>query len=103
MNLRIKNQYVTSTARKTLASFLAATINGELNSRFEPYKPNEHDDSFWTVDYGNDWKVKFFDDEPYIFEIIYRYDRRLDGIHKRELALAGWLVERLGVDIVEGA
>jgi hypothetical protein len=37
-----------------------------------PYKPNEHDDCYWTLDHGNDWKVKF-DLEDNSIEIIHRY------------------------------
>lgn len=36
-----------------------------------PYKPNEWDDSFWTIDAGNDWKIKFHDEHS--FEVIHRY------------------------------
>lgn len=59
---------------------------------FEPYKPNENDDSFWTIDEGNNWKVKFHSDkyhsdknseEDNVFELVYRYDNRIMGSAKK--------------------
>lgn len=44
------------------------------SSNFDPYKPNEWDDSFWTLDQGNDYKLKFLSDEPNKVELRHRYD-----------------------------
>lgn len=32
---------------------------GMHRAGFIPYMPNEGDDTFWTLDSGNDWKVTF--------------------------------------------
>lgn len=56
---------------------------------FKPYKPNEHDDSFWTVDAGNDWKIKFYDDKPKEVEIIHRYNNQ-----EAITALSTWIAYR---------
>jgi hypothetical protein len=42
-------------------------------SHFEPYKPNKDNYLFWTLDQGNDYKVKFFRDKPCELELIHRY------------------------------
>lgn len=69
----------------------------EARPGFEPYKPMEYDDTFWTLDSANDWRLKFLDDGT--FRVTYRYE---DGT-PREAALAGWLTVRMAVEIVDDA
>jgi hypothetical protein len=59
--------------RESFAKELSFFIN---RWGFDPYKPNENDDSFWTIDSNNDWKVKFHSDTE--FELVYRYETRYD-------------------------
>jgi len=92
MKLITRNTYNTAANRKHLAEFLSATIEGDSSRGFSPYKPNEKDDTFWTLDSGNDWKVKFYPESPNIFEIIYRYQCPANQF---EEALAGWLKVRM--------
>lgn len=58
-----------------------------LDRRFKPYCPNDPDDYYWTLDGGNDWKLKFSPDQPTTFEVIYRYNTGNDY----EAAFALWL------------
>lgn len=76
--------------RQAIAECVAGTVDaGKVEGI--PYKPNEHDDTYWTVDDGNNWRVRFNPAEPDSLEIIHRYD------HKGALtALCGWLAYRLG-------
>lgn len=59
------------------------------NRGFEPYKPNEQDDSLWTLDQGNDWKVKFHDKRK--MEVIHRYHNE-----SATKALSLWIAYRTG-------
>lgn len=66
---------------------------------FPPYTPNESDDSVWTLDAGNDWKMLFIDDT---FELRHRYqinDRarahEYSAVNEGVKSLAGWLAYRL--------
>lgn len=98
MKLRYPFPLNVPAARKSLVDLLSATIQARRNDTFEPYCPNEHDDTYWTLDSGNDWKVQFgFDPDPCVFNLRYRYEA---GTPK-EAALAGWLVARVwGMEVV---
>ena len=67
-----------------------------------PYMPNEGKTSFWTIDQGNDWKIKFGDEFTASFEVIHRYqlhdvDRRgeYNAVNEAVKSLAGLLAYRL--------
>lgn len=93
MLLTNKTDYTDPKARKDLVDFLSHTIEGhDHHGSFEPYMPNERDDFYWTLDSNNNWKVKFFPDQPKYFEIIYRYQCAGNPF---EEALAGWLKVRI--------
>jgi hypothetical protein len=78
---------------------LAIDLSKFLNLReFQPYCPNEKDDFFWTIDGGNDWKLKFLEDQPNRVQIWYRYHAM--GRNPHEEALIPWLVVRLGAKLV---
>lgn len=81
----------------TYRSFFVTALSRmiEVRSDFEPYKPMEQDDTYWTLDSANDWKLKFLDDGT--FRVTYRYET---GTPK-EAALAGWLTVRLAVEVVQ--
>ena len=81
--------------RKYYATLLSRLIAGR-ESDHVPYLPNEHNDYFWTLDTGNDWKVKFFPGDDEKFAITYRYEGTSNTAEER---FAGWLEHRLGVDI----
>jgi len=93
MKLHSRYPLATQADRKRLIDFLSITIEGRCGG-FQPYKPNENDDTFWTLDSGNDWKVKFFPDEPSCFELRYRYQC---AANPYEEVLAAWLKVRIGV------
>ena len=63
-----------------------------------PYQPNEGDDTYWTLDAGNDWKLSFRQDQdgdsPEDFHITYRYQSKSN---QYEEALFGWLQARWGI------
>lgn len=90
--LTLSYQLVSEKDREWFAQSLSHIIEAGGQSSFQPYKPNENDDYFWTLDAGNDWKVKFFEEDYKSFGIIYRYEDR----NNREGILAEWLKVRFG-------
>lgn len=82
--------------RKDMAEFVSNCMGDDNRHGFEPYMPNEGDDTFWTVDMGNDWKVKFFDDNLRVMEIYHRY-------HVKEAieALATWVAYKTGGEVLK--
>lgn len=94
MKLKGKTNYSGGEARQRLAKFISNSIEGK-EERELPYKPNEYDSYYWTVDMGNNWKLKFYEEDPFSFSIIHRYQ---GGANKFEEALAGWLEYKLGVE-----
>lgn len=57
---------------------------------FMPYRANANDSYFFTLDRGNDWKVKFYPTDVRKFTLIYRY-----SIESRYLmGLADWICYR---------
>ena len=58
--------------RKVLATHLSLMVDGE-DIDATPYMLNDTNDYFWTVDNGNNWKIKFFPEDPRKIEIIHRY------------------------------
>ena len=86
-------QKLDADGRKLLAIHISTIIEGKRNEEL-PYMPNEGDDYFWTLDLANNWKIKFFPEQPYCFEVRYRY--QCAG-NQFEEALGPWLIYRLGV------
>ena len=80
-------RYKTKVDRENMAKFVANC----MGDRFDPYMPNEDDDTFWTVDRGNDWKVQFSDEDDCIMEIWHRYENK-DAVE----SLAKWLTYLMG-------
>jgi hypothetical protein len=83
-------------ARKQCATRLGRLVS--VND-IEPYKPNEDDDLYWTIDSGNDWKVKFFADNPKRVQIRFRYNRPERDL---ETPLSNWIMARWGGKMIEG-
>lgn len=82
--------------RQEIASLISGTIEaGRYRDTFVPYMPMEHDSSFWTLDTGNDWKLKFEEDKT-VFEIFHRYHDEMatEGLVK-------WIAYRLGGSFFE--
>lgn len=96
MKLKTRIDYSEGRRRAELAKFLSNTIEGKDEKEL-PYKPNEYCDYFWTLDMMNNWKVEFYEEEPFVFSIIYRYQC---AENQYEEALAGWLKIKMGVEIV---
>lgn len=84
-------------SREKLAMFLQATIDADDAPEFKPFRTDEFSSSRWKIDQNNNWFLRFFDDEPDVFEIRYRYQNKTTDT---EAALAGWLVYRLAAEIV---
>ncbi len=99
--MKLKSSYPLDTGiiRRQLVDIISDILEAGSCYDFTPYHP-DHDELFWTVDSGNDWKVKFFHDDPYSFRLTYRYANHGWGGGK-EAALAGWLKVRLGVEGVK--
>jgi len=56
-----------------------------------PYRPNPSDFYYWTLDSGNNWKVKFYEDNQTI-EIYHRYQ-----MEKEVKCLCDWLICKFGL------
>ncbi len=93
--MRFKTRHpITPDMRREFAVDLGRIV---CSGRMPPYMPNEGDDTFWTVDEGNDWKIQFYPDKLSEFEVRFRYDR---GNPEQEKALAGWLVVKWNVEVI---
>ena len=93
MLLTIKSNLAEAANRERLIQILSKLLD-PLEKHFEPYKPNANDDTFWTLDTGNNWKVQFFPEQPNLFELRFRYQC---PTQQYEEALAAWLAIRFGV------
>ncbi len=81
----------TSVLRKQMAQLIAATIErGTHNEDHIPYEGNRGDDSFWHVDSGNDWYVRF-DESGTSMEIRHRYHNK-----PATEAISTWIAYRTG-------
>ena len=89
--------YTAAYQRQHMAESIARFLNYDKD--FKPYCPNEHDDFYWTIDSGNDWKIQFLKDQPHRLQIRYRYQNADRNPH--EEALIPWLVYRLGAKFVD--
>ena len=70
MKLLYKGRLITNEDKQKLAQKISYIVCGY---DFVPYRPNENDFSFWTLDSNNDWKLKIYIDEPEVIDIYYRY------------------------------
>lgn len=66
------NNFELERDRRWIIDYLSAVINGNHLHTFESYTPNENDETYWTIDSGNNWKVTFLDDGQ--FRVTYRYN-----------------------------
>lgn len=92
MKFLSRQSYDPST-RTELARCLSQLIEGKA-VRGIPYMPNDGDTLFWTLDSGNDWKLKFFEKEPNVFEVYQRY-------HAGEEEFGRWLTYRMRLEVIE--
>lgn len=99
MKVKGKIQYSTAEKREHFARFLSTLVdgNGVSNYNFKPYKPNENDSFFWTIDTSNNWKVKFYEDEPNSFALIHRYQNNMSRF---EESLFIWLNARMYDELI---
>lgn len=100
MLLKTPSRWLLATpgARESFASLLTDILQAGNHLDEVPYRPNgDRDDTFWTLDSGNDWKVVFYPDQPNLFRLTYRYNHPTND---HEAALAGWLVARYDMVIV---
>lgn len=104
MKVIVKTKISTKEYREVIVNLASEIVEarGQKNSYKNegiPYKPNEWDDSFWTIDSGNDWKIKFHDEQS--FEVIHRYQindkTRTDysSVNEAVKSLAGLLAYKL--------
>lgn len=88
-------------ARNSLARHLTAILEASPypgSSRpYVPYNPTENETWEFVLDSGNDWRLKFFKDQPDMFEITQRYNC---AAVPAEAAFGGWIQYRLGAKIV---
>lgn len=105
MKVLVKTKFSLSKQREMVATMAHAMVDARgdklsFGNVGIPYKPNDWDDSFWTIDAGNDWKIKFYSEDNSIFEIIHRYqinDNRTEysSVNEAVKSLAGLLAYRL--------
>ena len=90
MRLKLGNTtYATPELRRRFAFYLSGIIEGGREEYpFKPYCPNAPDDTFWTLDSANDWKLAFNEDAYDTFRIFYRYN---SAYPEKEVALFNWL------------
>jgi hypothetical protein len=88
-----------SEMRARVAEMVTNIIDGRAENGV-PYRPNGRDDTYWTVDSGNDWKIKFDEQEIGTFELIFRYS---DKEGKLTESLARWIAYKLGGNFLEEA
>lgn len=111
MKVLVKTKFNLTKQREMIATMAHAMIDARgdkvsFNTNGIPYKPNEWDDSFWTVDAGNDWKIKFFDNDEHAFEVIHRYqihdknNTEYSSVNEGVKSLAGLLAYRLSGKVV---
>ena len=99
MILKVKNhKYADSQSRINFARFLSLIIDADKD--FSPYMPNQNDDTFWTLDSGNDWKIVFNERDGFeTFRLFYRYNA---GYPEYERALFGWLkIKMRNLELIE--
>lgn len=90
MKFKAKYPYDTADKREDFAKFISCLIEG-AESPDLPYKPNDYDSYFWTVDLGNNWKIHFDEEDPSLFTIHYRYNKGNDF----EETFGAWLEKRI--------
>ena len=95
MRIKLSSDYETAEMREALTKFISLMVTGD--PAFRPYRPNEHDDTFWKIDGGNDWSLTFSNDHPSVIELRYRY--QCDRV-PAEQAFVGWLVYKLNGEIL---
>ena len=91
MRLTNKTDYKDWPARRNLATALSRMVC--TNIHFTPYNPQPEDNYFYTLDSGNNWKLKFFEDKPFVFEITFRYNCKDQDY---ETGLFHWLEIAIG-------
>ncbi len=89
----LSRQSFDASARTELAAYLSHLIEGQAR-RGVPFMPNDGDTLFWTLDSGNDWKLKFHESEPNVFEVYQRY-------HAGEEEFGRWLAYRMRLKVIE--
>lgn len=80
------------TDRAEFAKAVAAKFGAQ--SKTIPFMPNVGDDSFWTVDAANDYKVGFTDDDS-VYYVSYRYGQLQAD------SLAQWMCAKHGHALVD--
>jgi hypothetical protein len=59
--------------RAKMVEQISFLLIGRKQRGFEPYMPNDNDDTYWTIDMGNDWKIGFEDEKLNVIYVMYRY------------------------------
>jgi len=95
MSIKLKSpNFIKSRDRESYAKSFAAMLTLHLDDFTQiPYKPNPSENDFWTLDYANNWKLKF-DPDAHSFEIYYRYPS--DEMNSKLEILKNWLIARFG-------
>lgn len=93
MEIELRNSI---TNRKQIAEIISCIVQGSV-VRDIPYTVNSGDEC-WTVDCGNDWHLKFFDEDDKKLRINYRYNNK--ETNNKEAALVSWLCQKLNAKVI---
>lgn len=83
------HEFDTSEKRQLFAKCVSDMMWNHPKSNCPYVPPAKKSDYFWTCDDDNDWKVKFFDDDPKKVEIVHRYKNTI-----AMTSLAEWIANR---------
>lgn len=91
VKLIFKNELFVTNEQKQAFAQLASKTLGDDQFGFEPYRPNDWDWDFWTIDNGTDFKVKFWGAREVQF--VHRYEHRRGKEITDELIVLGLRVK----------
>ena len=82
------------TDRRSMAQYVSRCM-GDSIGEFEVIELNQHSDTAWGVDRGNDWWVNFEDNKPDELRIVHRYSDKEAKAH-----LLAWVAYRTGGRVI---
>ena len=88
ITIRRSDHHTDETFRKHYAGFISRVVEANTHRELPYFNSGDY---FWVLDSGNNWFLRFYDDEPATFSIEHRYNDA-DGLE----AIAKWIAYRLG-------
>ena len=91
IRIELKNRKIQTNEQKEAFARSVSGCFSDNYPEFKPYRPNEHDFDFWTLDMGNDWKIQFITEN--VIEFRHRYSEAV-GLS----CLIAWAMYQQGVE-----